>query len=214
MCVPPNSVNIRRYSRLIQETISHRWCLSVPANSIFYWPLRNTMLGRASQEDQNMGYCWGIGFNPPRGNVVAEKINFHLVKATFFGFKYKPLACKALRTHRMSRVWFVTVFNHITTSSTNMWQISPIKWRSAAVTRRWCIGGKFRNPIGITIHSYNPNGVITAVFQISSGFIKVWKNKFVMSSVDHTIPCVQSAKILSTRGSGKVSKTVLLFKMW
>ena len=40
----------------------------------------------------------------------------------------------------------------------------------------------------MTIHSYNPKGVVTAVFHTSSGFINVWKNKLVISIL--TIQCL------------------------
>lgn len=82
---------------------------------------------------------------------------------------------------------------------------------NAANIHLWCVAGAFLQPIGMTNHLYSPHGVVTAVRCVSSGWTLVWKKMFVMSILAHICPFVQSAKMLSTGGSGWLSGTILEF---
>ena len=73
------------------------------------------------------------------------------------------------------------------------------------------MAGAFLIPMGMTSHSYNPQGVLTAVRPTSSGCIRVWKKLFVMSIVANTRPEATSVRISLTRGMGKLSVTVFEF---
>ena len=129
----------------------------------------------------------------------------------FLGFRYNSLSSRDWRSFVMFSEWLSREFDHTAMSSMYMWQKQPIHGCRAAVTWRWCIAGAFLMPMGITTHSYNPQGVFTAVKGTSSGCIRVWKKLFVMSSVANTFPCAQSARISLTSGMGKLSVTVFEF---
>ncbi len=66
-------------------------------------------------------------------------------------------------------------------------------------------------PMGITIHLYKPQGVLTAVSGMLLGCMRVWKKEFVMSVEAKNCPCAQSARISLIRGMGKESVTVFWF---
>ena len=71
--------------------------------------------------------------------------------------------------------------------------------------------GAFLMPIRMTVHSYNPQGVFTAVKLMSSGCICVWKKLLVISSVAKMLPCAMSANISFMWGIGKLSVIVFVF---
>jgi hypothetical protein len=124
-----------------------------------------------------------------------NKLAFHSASSTSWTF----LACS------------VTVCDHIMMSSRYAWQIFLINpWRATNM-RRWCVAGVFLPPCGITVHSCSPLGVSMAVYFISSGCMRVWKNEFVMSILPKILPFAQSCRILSIHGSGWLSSTVFAF---
>ena len=65
-------------------------------------------------------------------------------------------------------------------------------------------------PMGITTHSYKPQGVLTAVSFTSSGCMRVWKKLFVMSRDAKYLPVPQSERISEMRGRGKESVIVFV----
>ena len=66
-------------------------------------------------------------------------------------------------------------------------------------------------PIGMTIHSYNSNSVLTAVKCMWSGCIQVWKKLLVMLMVTQIFPLAQSVRISLICGIGCESVTMFSF---
>src|ERR1700676_3799729 len=87
-------------------------------------------------------------------------------RCVFLGLQYRRAARRASRM--ILTFWWCSsmVFDHMTMSSRYTWQILPIFSRRATATLRWWMAGALRSPMGITNHSYSPNGVETAVSHI------------------------------------------------
>jgi hypothetical protein len=60
-------------------------------------------------------------------------------------------------------------------------------------------------PMGMAVHLYRPQGVLTAVSFMSSRCILVWKKLFVMSREVKSFSCPQSARMSEMSRSGKLS---------
>ena len=83
-----------------------------------------------------------------------------------------------------------------------MWHIFPMSSLSASVTCLWWVAGELCIAMGITTHSYRPDGISVAMYLMWSGWTRFWKKEFVMSIFFHILPFAQSARMSSSWGEG------------
>ena len=73
---------------------------------------------------------------------------------------------------------------------------------------RWKVPGAYDNPKGMTNHSYNPKGVMNAVFSTSSSSMATCQYPLARSKVVNQLALLKDSSISSMRGKGYASAFV------